>query len=70
MPAFAFAHPFLGAALFLTGSNLCMTVAWYGHLKRFGHRPGHVAALLSWGIALFEYLLQVPGNRIGLPHAP
>jgi uncharacterized protein (DUF486 family) len=46
-------------------SNLFMTFAWYGHLKDLGHRPWFVAALVSWGIALFEYLLQVPANRIG-----
>jgi len=42
-----------------------MTFAWYGHLKYLDQRPWIVAALVSWGIALFEYLLQVPGNRIG-----
>jgi hypothetical protein len=46
-------------------SNVFMTFAWYGHLKNLGDRPWVVAALLSWGIALFEYLLQVPANRIG-----
>jgi uncharacterized protein (DUF486 family) len=46
-------------------SNLFMTYAWYGHLKHLASRPWYVAALLSWGIALFEYLLQVPANRIG-----
>ena len=46
-------------------SNLFMTFAWYAHLKELNHRPWIVAALVSWGIALFEYLLQVPGNRIG-----
>jgi uncharacterized protein (DUF486 family) len=46
-------------------SNLFMTYAWYGHLKTLAHRPWYVAALLSWGVALFEYLLQVPANRIG-----
>ena len=46
-------------------SNLFMTFAWYGHLKTLGSRPWLVAALVSWGIALFEYLLQVPANRIG-----
>ena len=49
----------------LTLSNVFMTFAWYGHLKNLGHRPWIVAALASWGIALFEYLLQVPANRIG-----
>jgi uncharacterized protein (DUF486 family) len=42
-----------------------MTFAWYGHLKNLNHKPLLVAALASWGIALFEYLLQVPANRIG-----
>jgi uncharacterized protein len=49
----------------LAASNLFMTVAWYGHLKYLNSTPWFVAALASWGIALFEYLLQVPGNRIG-----
>jgi uncharacterized protein (DUF486 family) len=49
----------------LIASNLFMTFAWYGHLKNLGHKPWLVAALVSWGIALFEYLLQVPANRIG-----
>ena len=46
-------------------SNLFMTFAWYAHLKDLKDKPWIVAALLSWGIALFEYLLQVPANRIG-----
>ena len=46
-------------------SNLFMTFAWYGHLRTLGGRPWYVAALVSWGIALFEYLLQVPANRLG-----
>jgi uncharacterized protein (DUF486 family) len=46
-------------------SNLFMTYAWYGHLKNLNTKPWIVAALVSWGIALFEYLLQVPANRIG-----
>jgi len=46
-------------------SNVFMTFAWYAHLRNLSHRPWIVAALLSWGIALFEYLLQVPANRIG-----
>jgi uncharacterized protein (DUF486 family) len=45
--------------------NVFMTFAWYGHLKNLADRPWFVATLLSWGIALFEYLLQVPANRIG-----
>ncbi len=49
----------------LTLSNVFMTVAWYGHLKNFAGKAWWIAALASWGIALFEYLLQVPGNRIG-----
>jgi uncharacterized protein (DUF486 family) len=51
--------------LLLTASNVFMTFAWYGHLKNLQSRPWVVAALVSWGIALFEYLLQVPANRIG-----
>jgi uncharacterized protein (DUF486 family) len=46
-------------------SNVFMTVAWYGHLKSLSDRAWYVAALISWGIALFEYLLQVPANRMG-----
>jgi len=46
-------------------SNIFMTVAWYGHLKNFSNKSWLVAALISWGIALFEYLIQVPANRIG-----
>jgi uncharacterized protein (DUF486 family) len=49
----------------LCASNLFMTVAWYGHLRSLSGRPWYVAALVSWGIALFEYLLQVPANRVG-----
>ena len=49
----------------LTLSNVFMTFAWYAHLKTLNHRPWVAAALISWGIALFEYLLQVPANRIG-----
>ena len=46
-------------------SNVFMTIAWYGHLKNLATSPWYVAAVVSWGIALFEYLLQVPANRIG-----
>ena len=46
-------------------SNVFMTMAWYGHLKNLASKPWWIAALVSWGIALFEYLLQVPANRIG-----
>jgi len=52
-------------ALLLICSNLFMTFAWYGHLRTLNDRPWYIAALVSWGIALFEYLLQVPANRIG-----
>jgi len=55
----------LVTALLLGASNVFMTFAWYGHLKSLRTRPWIVAALVSWGIALFEYLLQVPANRIG-----
>jgi uncharacterized protein len=46
-------------------SNVFMTFAWYAHLKNLGHRAWYIAVLVSWGIALFEYVLQVPANRIG-----
>jgi uncharacterized protein (DUF486 family) len=49
----------------LVASNVFMTFAWYGHLKDLSSQPWWIAALASWGIALFEYLLQVPANRIG-----
>jgi uncharacterized protein (DUF486 family) len=52
-------------ALLLAASNVFMTFAWYGHLKSLNTRPWYIAAFVSWGIALFEYLLQVPANRIG-----
>ena len=55
----------LRTVLLLTLSNVFMTYAWYGHLRTLADRPWWIAALLSWGIALFEYLLQVPANRIG-----
>ena len=51
--------------LLLTASNIFMTFAWYAHLKNLNDKPWWIAALLSWGIALFEYLIQVPANRIG-----
>jgi hypothetical protein len=53
------------AIILLTFSNVFMTFAWYAHLKHLSTRPWWIAALVSWGIALFEYLLQVPANRIG-----
>ena len=55
--------------LLLIASNVFMTFAWYGHLKNMATAPWYFAALASWGIALFEYLLQVPGNRIGFQQA-
>ena len=51
--------------LLLALSNVFMTFAWYAHLKELASKPWYVAALVSWGVALFEYLLQVPANRIG-----
>lgn len=51
--------------LLLVGSNVFMTFAWYAHLRNLADKPWLIAALVSWGIALFEYLLQVPANRIG-----
>jgi uncharacterized protein (DUF486 family) len=58
-------NPIVRAILLLTLSNVFMTFAWYAHLKELNQKPWIVAALISWGIALFEYLLQVPANRIG-----
>ena len=58
-------HPILISSLLLLCSNVFMTFAWYAHLKEMGHKPWIIAALISWGIALFEYLIQVPANRIG-----
>jgi uncharacterized protein len=52
-------------SLLLVCSNIFMTFAWYAHLKNLNDKKWYVAALVSWGIALFEYLLQVPANRIG-----
>ncbi|HRK55992.1 MAG TPA: DMT family protein [Burkholderiaceae bacterium] len=60
-PPFAIAT----SVLLLCASNIFMTFAWYAHLKALNHKPWLMAALISWGIALFEYLLQVPANRIG-----
>jgi uncharacterized protein len=59
MPAWA------QSAALLVASNVFMTFAWYAHLKNLAAKPWIIAALVSWGIALFEYLLQVPANRIG-----
>jgi uncharacterized protein (DUF486 family) len=63
MPAFA--STLLATTGLLALSNVFMTFAWYAHLKNLAGRAWYVAALASWGIALFEYLLQVPANRIG-----
>ncbi len=57
--------PIVTTVLLLTASNVFMTIAWYGHLKHLNTAPWWIAAFVSWGIALFEYLLQVPANRIG-----
>lgn len=57
--------PIAQSILLLLCSNVFMTFAWYAHLKELNNKPWLIAALVSWGIALFEYLLQVPANRIG-----
>ena len=57
--------PIVRTIVLLTLSNVFMTFAWYAHLKNMAAKPWVVAALASWGIALFEYLVQVPANRIG-----
>lgn len=59
----------LQTVLLLVASNVFMTLAWYGHLKNLATVPWYSAAIVSWGIALFEYLLQVPANRIGFREA-
>jgi uncharacterized protein len=59
----------LQTILLLAASNIFMTIAWYGHLKNLATSPWYVAAFVSWGIALAEYLLQVPANRIGFTQA-
>ncbi|PHV12590.1 DMT family protein [Chitinimonas sp. BJB300] len=63
MPAYF--PPGLQAVLLLVCANIFMTFAWYAHLKDIATKPWYIAAIASWGIALFEYLLQVPANRIG-----
>lgn len=55
----------LQTIVLLTAANVFMTFAWYAHLKDLATRPWWIAAIVSWGIAFFEYLLQVPANRIG-----
>jgi uncharacterized protein len=57
--------PIVTTIVLLTLSNVFMTFAWYAHLKELSAKPWYIAAFASWGIALFEYLLQVPANRIG-----
>jgi uncharacterized protein (DUF486 family) len=51
--------------LLLTISNVFITLAWYAHVKELSHKPWLIAALMSWGVALLEYLFQMPANRIG-----
>jgi uncharacterized protein (DUF486 family) len=58
-------RPIALTIILLACSNVFMTFAWYAHLKNLSARPWWIAALVSWGIALFEYLIQVPANRIG-----
>ena len=58
-------NPILISISLLICSNVFMTFAWYAHLKELNNKPWIIAALVSWGIALFEYLFQVPANRIG-----
>jgi len=70
MIASALSSPVIKTIVLLTLSNVFMTFAWYAHLKELSHKPWVVAALISWGIALFEYLLQVPANRIGYAVLP
>ena len=69
MTSFAFIPLSVQTILLLVASNLFMTVAWYGHLKNLATAPWYAAAMISWGIALAEYLLQVPANRIGFQQA-
>ena len=65
MPQLPALSIYLQSALLLTASNVFMTFAWYAHLRNLSEKPWWIAALASWGIALLEYLLQVPANRIG-----
>lgn len=58
-------NPIFATVALLICSNVFMTFAWYAHLKDLGSKPWIIAALISWGIAFFEYLFQVPANRIG-----
>ena len=66
--AFQFWPVGVQTTLLLLASNVFMTFAWYGHLRSLAGAPWYTAAIVSWGIALFEYLLQVPANRIGAQH--
>jgi uncharacterized protein len=54
-----------GTTALLIGSNIFMTLAWYGHLRWLDHRAWYIAVVAAWGIAFFEYMLQVPANRLG-----
>ncbi len=65
MKLFAAIPPAMQAAILLAISNVFMTFAWYAHLRNMADRKWFIAALVSWGIALFEYLLMIPANRIG-----
>jgi uncharacterized protein len=65
----SFVPVWLQTVLLLIGSNVFMTFAWYGHLRSLADSPWYTAAVVSWGIALAEYLLQVPANRIGFQQA-
>jgi uncharacterized protein (DUF486 family) len=65
MNSFVMVHPALVCAVSLSLSNLFIPFAWYGHRKNLYDQPWRIAALVSWGIALAEFLLQAPGNRIG-----
>jgi uncharacterized protein len=65
MPHWTTLSPAMTCGLLLLASNVFMTFAWYAHLKHLGSKPWWIAAFASWGIALFEYLLMVPANRIG-----
>ena len=58
-------NPLVRTVVLLTLSNVFMTFAWYAHLRNLNDKPWYIAAFLSWGIAFFEYLLQVPANRVG-----
>lgn len=58
-------NPIMTTVLLLICSNIFMTFAWYAHLKEMGDKPWVIAAFVSWGVALFEYMFQVPANRIG-----